>query len=33
MGEVKETPTDPLNGLAADFYGQGLVKLVQCLDY
>jgi histone-lysine N-methyltransferase SETMAR len=30
--EVKETVTDWLNGLAANFYDEGIVKLVQRLD-
>jgi hypothetical protein len=30
--EVKETVTDWLNGLAADCYDEGIIKLVQCLD-
>jgi hypothetical protein len=30
--EVKETVTDWLNGLASDFYDEGIVKLVQHLD-
>jgi hypothetical protein len=30
--EVKETVTGWLNGLAADFYDEGTVKLVQLLD-
>jgi hypothetical protein len=30
--EVKETVTDWLNGLAADSYDEGIVKLVQRLD-
>jgi histone-lysine N-methyltransferase SETMAR len=30
--EVKETVTDWLSGLAADFYDKGIVKLVQNLD-
>jgi hypothetical protein len=30
--EVKETVTDWLNGLAADFYDKGIVKLLQRLD-
>jgi hypothetical protein len=29
--EVKETVTDWLNGLAANFYDEGIVMLVQCL--
>jgi hypothetical protein len=29
--EVKETVTDWLNGLAADFYDQGIIKFVQHL--
>jgi hypothetical protein len=33
MGEeAKETVTDLLNGFAADCYGQGIVRLVQCVD-
>jgi hypothetical protein len=30
--EVKETVSDWLNGLAADFYDEGIVKLVERLD-
>jgi histone-lysine N-methyltransferase SETMAR len=30
--EVKEIVTDWLNGLAANFYDEGIVRLVQCLD-
>jgi hypothetical protein len=30
--EVKETVTDWLNGLAADFCDEGIVRLVQRLD-
>jgi hypothetical protein len=30
--EVQETVTDWLNGPAADFYDEGIVKLVQRLD-
>jgi hypothetical protein len=30
--EVKETVTDWLNDLAADFCDKGIVKLLQCLD-
>jgi hypothetical protein len=30
--EVKETVTDWLSGLAADFYDEGIVELVQRLD-
>jgi hypothetical protein len=30
--EAKETVTDWLHGLAADFYNEGIVKLVQRLD-
>jgi hypothetical protein len=30
--EVKEKVTDWLNGLLTDFYGEGIIKLVQCLD-
>jgi hypothetical protein len=30
--EVKETVMDWLNGLVADFYDEGIIKLVQCLD-
>jgi hypothetical protein len=32
IDKVKETVTDWLNGLAADFYDKGIVKLVQHLD-
>jgi hypothetical protein len=31
IGEVKETISDWLNGLVADFYDEGFVKHVQCL--
>jgi hypothetical protein len=30
--EVKETVTGWLNGLAAVFYDEGIIKLVECLD-
>jgi hypothetical protein len=30
--EVKDTVTDWLNGLAADFYDEGIVRLVQRLE-
>jgi hypothetical protein len=30
--EEKETVTDWLNGLVADFCDEGIVQLVQCLD-
>jgi hypothetical protein len=29
--EVKETVTDWLNGVVANFYDEGIIKLVQCL--
>jgi hypothetical protein len=31
-GEVKEAVIDLLNGLTADFYDEGIMKLVQRLD-
>jgi hypothetical protein len=30
--EVKERVMDWLNGLGADFYDEGIIKLVQCLN-